>query len=61
MANVSRLIFGAAIAAASIASTPHVRRRLNSSGSFATFAAILRASSRSNNFAADLRPGSSSK
>jgi hypothetical protein len=40
---------------------PHVRWRLNSSGSFAIFREILRASSRVNNFAADLRPGSSSK
>jgi hypothetical protein len=41
--------------------TPHALWRLNSSGSFAIFTAIRLASSRSNNFAADLRPGSSSK
>ena len=41
--------------------TPHVLWRINSSGNFAMFAAIRRASSRVSNFAADLRPGSSSK
>jgi hypothetical protein len=41
--------------------TPQVLWRLNSSGNFATFVAILLASSRSNNFAADPRRGSSSK
>jgi hypothetical protein len=35
--------------------------RPNSSGNFAIFAAIRRASSFLSNFAADLRPGSSSK
>jgi hypothetical protein len=34
---------------------------LNSSGNLAMFAAIRLVSSRVNNFAADLRPGSSSK
>ena len=38
-----------------------LKDRLSSSGNFAILTAILRASSRSNNFAADLRPGSSSK
>jgi len=41
--------------------TPHVLWRLNSSGNFAMLTAIRLASSRSNNFADDLRPGSSSK
>jgi hypothetical protein len=41
--------------------TPHVLRRLNSSGNFAILTAIRRASSLLSNLAADLRPGSSSK
>jgi hypothetical protein len=64
LVNLRRIPGSLAIFAARSAAphrTPHVRWRLNSSGSFAIFTAIRLASCRSNNFAADLRPGSSSK